>query len=186
MRRIVAFLVTTVDGYYEGPNQEFDWPVVDQEFNEFGLQQLEEFDTLLFGRVTYQGMAAYWPTPAAEQDDPRVAAKMNGLPKIVVSRTLEAAEWANTRLLSGDLAEELTRLKQQPGKDIAIFGSSNLTVSLLQLGLVDELRIMVHPVVLGDGKSLFRTATERISLTLVGTRAFESGSVMLYYRPATR
>jgi hypothetical protein len=77
MRRILAFLVVTVDGYYEGPNGEFDWPVVDEEFNEFGLQQLEEVDTLLFGRVTYEGMAAYWPTPAAEQDDPRVAAKMN-------------------------------------------------------------------------------------------------------------
>jgi dihydrofolate reductase len=186
MRRIIAFLVATVDGYYEGPNQEFDWPVVDEEFNQFGLEQLEEVDTLLFGRVTYEGMAAYWPTPAAAQDDPRVAAKMNSLSKVVVSRTLDQAEWANTRLVSGDVAAELTRLKEQPGKDIAILGSSDLTVSLLQLGLVDELRIMVHPVVLGDGKSLFRTATEWISLRLVKTRAFRSGNVMLYYQPAPR
>ncbi|HVD13340.1 MAG TPA: dihydrofolate reductase family protein [Actinomycetota bacterium] len=186
MRRILAFLVVTVDGYYEGPKGEFDWPVVDDEFNEFGLEQLDEIDTLLFGRVTYQGMAAYWPTPAAREDDPRVAAKMNGLPKIVISRTLDEATWANTRLISDHVAEELTALKQQPGRDIAIFGSSNLTVSLLELGLVDELRIMVHPVVLGDGKSLFRTAAERISLELVTTRAFRSGNVMLYYRPAAR
>jgi dihydrofolate reductase len=184
MRRILAFLVTTVDGYYEGPNQEFDWPVVNEEFNEFGLEQLDEVDTLLFGRVTYEGMAAYWPTPEAEQDDPRVAAKMNGLPKVVVSRTLDHAGWANTLILRGDVAEELTRLKQRPGKDIAIFGSSDLTVSLLGMGLVDELRIMVHPVVLGAGKSLFRTATGRIGLELVGTRTFESGSVLLSYRPA--
>jgi dihydrofolate reductase len=184
MRRILAFLVTTVDGYYEGPNQEFDWPLVDEEFNEFGLEQLDEVDTLLFGRVTYEGMASYWPTPAAEQDDPRVAAKMNGLPKVVVSRTLDKAEWANTRILGDDVAEELGKLKQQPGKDIAIFGSSDLTVSLLRMGLVDELRIMVHPVVLGAGKSLFRTATGRIGLELVKTRPFRSGSVMLYYRPA--
>ena len=184
MRKILAFLVTTVDGYYEGPNQEFDWPVVDEEFNEFGLEQLDEIGTLLFGRVTYQGMASYWPTPAAQQDDPRVAAKMNGLPKVVVSRTLDKAEWANTRLVKDDVAAELTKLKQQPGKDIAIFGSSDLTVSLLRMGLVDELRIMVHPVVLGAGKSLFRTATERIGLELVKTRSFRSGSVMLYYRPA--
>ena len=88
MRKILAFLVVTVDGYYEGPNGEFDWPVVDEEFNEFGLRQLEEVDTLLFGRVTYEGMASYWPTPAAEQDDPRVAAKTNTLPKLVVSRTV--------------------------------------------------------------------------------------------------
>ncbi len=184
MRRILAFLVTTVDGYYEGPNQELDWPVVDEELNEFGLEQLDEVDTLLFGRVTYEGMASYWPTPAAEQDDPRVAAKMNGLPKVVVSRTLDKAEWANTRLVKDDVAEELTKLKRQPGKDIAVFGSSDLTVSLLRMGLVDELRIMVHPVVLGGGKSLFRTATERIGLKLVKTRPFRSGSVMLFYRPA--
>jgi dihydrofolate reductase len=184
MRKILAFLVVTVDGYYEGPNREFDWPVVDEEFNQFGLEQLEEVDTLLFGRVTYEGMASYWPTPAAEQDDPKVAAKMNGLPKLVVSRTLKRADWANTRIIEGDVAEELTKLKQQPGKDIAIFGSSDLTVSLLGMGLVDELRIMVHPVVLGAGRSLFRTATERINLQLVQTRPFRSGSVMLSYRPA--
>ena len=184
MRKILAFLVVTVDGYYEGPNQEFDWPVVDEEFNEFALEQLDEVGTLLFGRVTYEGMASYWPTPAAEQDDPRVAAKMNGLPKVVVSRTLDKAEWANTRLVKDDVAAELTKLKQQPGKDIAIFGSSDLTVSLLRMGLVDELRIMVHPVVLGAGRSLFRTATGRIGLELVKTRSFRSGSVMLYYRPA--
>ena len=184
MRKILAFLVVTVDGYYEGPNGEFDWPVVDEEFNEFGLQQLEEVDTLLFGRVTYEGMAAYWPTPAAEQDDPRVAAKMNALPKLVLSRTLDRADWANTRIVKGDVAAELTRLKQQPGKDIAIFGSSDLVVSLLGMGLVDELRIMVHPVVLGAGRSLFRTAPERMRLHLVEARPFRSGSVLLTYRPA--
>jgi dihydrofolate reductase len=184
MRRILAFLVVTVDGYYEGPDQEFDWPVVDEEFNEFGLQQLDEVDTLLFGRVTYEGMASYWPTPAAEQDDPRVAARMNGLPKLVVSRTLDRADWADTRIVKGDVAAELTRLKQRPGKDIAVFGSSDLVVSLLGMGLVDELRIMVHPVVLGAGKSLFRTAPERVRLRLVEARTFRSGSVLLTYRPA--
>jgi dihydrofolate reductase len=186
MRKIFTFLVATVDGYYEGSKGEFDWPVVDEEFNEFSLQQLEEVDTLLFGRVTYQLMASYWPTPAAQQDDPKVAAKMNGLPKIVVSRTLEEAEWANTQVIKGDVAEELGKLKQQPGKDIAIFGSSDLTVSLLRLGLVDELRIMVSPVALGDGRSLFRTADERISLKLLTTRPFRSGNVLLTYQPAAR
>jgi dihydrofolate reductase len=186
MRKILSFMVATVDGYYEGPNQEFDWPVVDEEFNEFGVQQLDEVDTLLFGRRTYELMAGYWPTPAAEEDDPRVRARMNSLAKIVVSRTLAEAGWANTRLVKDDVAAELTELKQEPGKDIAIFGSSELTVSLLELGLVDELRIMVHPVVLGDGRSLFRTAGERISLKLLKTRPFSSGSVMLYYQPAAR
>ena len=182
MRKIFSFLVVTVDGYYEGPNQEFDFWIVDDEFNEFSVEQLGEVDTLVFGRVTYEGMAAYWPTPAAADDDPRVAATMNSISKIVVSRTLDKAEWANTRLVKG--AEELTTLKQRPGKDIAIFGSSDLTVSLLQLGLVDELRIMVNPVVLGAGKSVFRTADKRIRLKLLKSRPFNSGNVLLYYQPA--
>jgi dihydrofolate reductase len=184
MRKIFAFIMTTLDGYYEGPNQEFDFWVVDEEFEEFSVEQLDEVDALLFGRVTYEGMAAYWPTPAGKQDDPRVAARMNGLSKIVVSRTLDKAEWANTRLIKDDVTQELTALKQQPGKDIAILGSSDLTVSLLELGLVDEVRIMVNPVVLGAGKSVFRTAGERISLKLLRSRPFDSGNVLLYYQPA--
>src|ERR1700760_59709 len=105
MRKIFAFIMTTLDGYYEGPNQEFNFWVVDEEFNRFAAEQLDEAGTLLFGRVTYEGMAAYWPTPAAEQDDPRVAAKMNHLPKIVVSTTLAKAEWANTRIIRDDVGE---------------------------------------------------------------------------------
>jgi len=186
MRKILAFLVTSVDGYYEGPNAEFDWPVVDEEFNQFALEQLDEVDTLIFGRVTYEGMASYWPTSVAERDDPKVAAAMNGLDKIVVSRTLTEATWANTRLIRDDVAGELTRLKQQPGKDLVIMGSSNLTVNLLRAGLVDELRIMIMPVVLGDGHSLFRTADERFSLELVSVKPFKSGNVWLTYHPATR
>jgi dihydrofolate reductase len=186
MRKIFAFILTTLDGYYEGPNREFDFWVVDEEFDRFAVEQLDEVDTLLFGRVTYEGMAAYWPTPQGEQDDPRVAARMNGLSKIVVSRTLDKAEWANTRLIKGGVAEELTKLKQQPGNDIAILGSSDLTVSLLQMGLVDEVRIMVNPVVLGAGNSVFRTADERIGLDLLKSRSFDSGNVLLCYRPAAR
>lgn len=186
MRRIFAFLVSSVDGYYEGPNQEFDWPVVDDEFNQFAIEQLSEVDTLIFGRVTYEGMASYWPTPAAEQNDPEVTGAMNSLNKIVVSRTLGEPTWANTRLVKDDVVGELTRLKQQPGKDMVVMGSSNLTVNLLRAGLVDELRIMVMPVVLGDGHSLFRTAEDRIGLKLVSVKPFESGNVWLTYQPATR
>jgi dihydrofolate reductase len=188
VRKIFSFQVTSVDGYYEGPNQEFDWPVIDEEFNQFALQQLDEVDTLLFGRVTYQLMASYWPTPAAEQDDPKVTAKMNELAKLVVSRTLEdpTPAWTGTRLIRDDVAGELTKIKQQPGDDIVIMGSSDLTVSLLEEGLVDELRIMVNPVVLGAGKSLFHTARGRIGLTLLRARPFDSGNVLLYYQPLGR
>jgi dihydrofolate reductase len=184
MRKIFAFLMATVDGYYEGPNQEFDFWITDEEFNDLSVEQLDEVDTLLFGRVTYEGMAAYWPTPAAAEDDPRITARMNSISKLVVSRTLDKPDWENTRVIKDDVAEELTRLKQQPGKAIAIFGSSDLTVNLLEQGLVDEVRIMVNPVAIGAGKSLFRTADRKIDLKLLKTRAFKSGNVLLYYEPA--
>ena len=184
MRKLLSFHLTSVDGYYEGPGQAFDWPVVDEEFNQFAVGQLEEADTLLFGRVTYQLMAGYWPTPAAEQDDPAVTAKMNALDKIVVSRTLHTAGWAPTGLIGDDAAGAIAKLKQQQGKNMMIMGSSALTVSLIGTGLIDEVRVMVSPVVLGDGKSLFRTAAERISLTLLQARSFRSGNVLLRYRPA--
>jgi len=184
MRKLFSFLLTTVDGYYEGPNHGFDWPKVDAEFNDFALEQLDEVDMLLFGRVTYEMMAAYWPTPAAEQDDPRITARMNSIPKVVVSGTLHSAGWANTRLIKG--VDELRGLKEQPGKSIALFGSSDLTVSLLEMGLVDEVRIMVNPVVLGAGKSAFSTAGERIDLELVKSQPFASGNVLLSYEPSAR
>jgi dihydrofolate reductase len=185
MRKIYSFLVSTLDGYYEGPNQEFDWPIVDQEFNDYSAQQLDETGALLFGRITYQWMAAYWPSPAAAaQNDPRIVARMNSIPKIVVSQTPGTAEWANSRRISGDVATEITKLKQEPGNDIAIFGSVKLATSLLELGLLDEVRVIVNPVVLGAGHSLFQTAQNRISLRLLTTRQFNSGNVLLCYRPA--
>jgi dihydrofolate reductase len=184
MRRIFAFLMMTLDGYYEGPNREFDWPIVDAEFERFSVEQLDEADTLLFGRATYEGMAAYWPTSEATRDDPEVAARMNGYNKIVVSRSLDRADWANTRIVRDDVAAELGRLKARPGKDIAILGSSDLTTRLLRLGLVDELRIMVTPVILGAGRSVFHTADQRMGLALAGVRTFASGNVLLSYRPS--
>jgi dihydrofolate reductase len=184
VRKLYSFMVVTLDGFYEGPNGEFDWPNVDEEFNEFGIEQLHDTDLLLFGRKTYEGMASYWPTPAARQDDPGVAELMNTLPKVVASTTLTSADWSNSSVLGGNLAEEVTKLKQQPGKGIAIFGSPSLTVSLLELGLVDELRVLVNPIVLGDGHSLFRTTRDRLRLELRQTRVFSSGNVLLTYRPA--
>jgi len=184
MRKLYAFLVVTLDGFYEGPNGEFDWPNVDEEFNEFAIGQLHDTDLLLFGRRTYEGMAGYWPTPAARQDDPVVAELMNTLPKVVVSTTLASADWDNSTVAGGDLAEEITKLKQQPGKGIAVFGSSTLTVGLIELGLLDELRVLINPIVLGDGHSLFRTAKDRLRLELRQTLVFKSGNVLLTYRPA--
>jgi dihydrofolate reductase len=184
VRKLYSFIVVTLDGFYEGPNGEFDWPNVDEEFNEFGIEQLHDSDLLLFGRRTYEGMASYWPTEAAQQDDPVVAELMNTLPKVVVSTTLAAADWGDTTVIGGNVAEEITKLKQQPGKGIAIMGSPSLTHGLIQMGLLDELRILVNPIVLGDGHSLFRTASDRLRLKLRQTRTFSSGNVLLTYRPA--
>jgi len=186
MRKLLSFHLTSVDGYYEGKNQAFDWPVVDTEFNRFALRQLAEADTLVFGRVTYEMMAGYWPTPAAEEDDPAVTAKMNTLAKIVISRTLDTAEWAPVQLIGDDAADVLAKLKQQPGKNMLIMGSSALTVSLIGMGLVDEVRVMLSPVVLGGGKSLFRTAAKPISLALLQADSLRSGNVLLRYQPTAR
>lgn len=183
MRKLVSFMVVTLDGYTEGPNGEFDWPNVDDEFNEFAISQLEDIDTLLFGRVTYEGMASYWPTPAAIEDDPAVAGRMNSIPKIVFSTRLDKADWENTTLIKGDVAAAVSELKQQPGKYLAVFGSSTLTVSLLDQDLVDELRVVVNPVLLGAGKSLFAGLADRVPLTLQRTTTFSSGNVLLSYRP---
>ncbi|HEY7357494.1 MAG TPA: dihydrofolate reductase family protein [Ktedonobacterales bacterium] len=182
MRNIFLFMMVTLDGFFEGPDHSIDWHNVDEEFNEFAIDQLHELDTLLFGRVTYEGMASFWPTPFAQENDPIVADLMNTTPKIVVSTTLERAEWENSRLVKANVAEEITKLKQQPGKDIAVFGSSDLAVSLLQLGLLDELRLMVNPVVLGSGKRLFAGLDKQLHLKLLKTRTFNSGNVLLRYQ----
>lgn len=183
MRKVLVFLVASVDGYYETKEWGLDWHVVDDDFNEFAVEQLDSADVMVFGRATYDGMAAYWPTEAGRTDDPAVAGRMNGMPKIVASRTLDRADWENTRLVKGDVVPELAALKQQPGKNIIVMGSSNLTANLLAAGLVDELRIMIMPIVLGGGRSLLHTVTGRVPVTLLNTKVFKSGNVLLTYEP---
>src|SRR6266536_4889882 len=151
MRKVFLFNMVTLDGFFEGPHQDISWHNVDEEFNEFAIAQLKEVSTLLFGRVTYEVMANYWPTKIAKENDPAVAELMNSLPKIVFSKTLDKAEWDNTRLVKENIPEEVSKLKQESGKDIAIFGSSNLAVTLAERGLIDEYRIIVNPIFLGDG-----------------------------------
>jgi dihydrofolate reductase len=156
---------------------------VDDEFNQFAIEQTSTVGAILFGRVTYEGMASYWPTPAAQSNDPEVANLMNTLPKVVFSRTLQKADWNNTRLIKDNVAEEVLKMKQAPGDDLAVFGSANLLSSLLRLDLIDEHRIMVNPVLIGSGTPLFKNIDEKVNLKLVKTRTFRSGNVMLYYQP---
>ena len=137
----------TLDGFFEDPEGAIDWHMVDEEFNAFAVEQLNTVDTILFGRVTYQLMASYWPTEAAIRDDPIIADKMNRTDKIVFSRTLEKVEWKNSRLVKENAAEEVVKLKQQPGEDVIIFGSANLAATMAHNGVIDEYRVMVNPIV---------------------------------------
>jgi dihydrofolate reductase len=181
MRKLLMFNMVSLDGFFAGPRGEIDWHTVDEEFNKFASEQLEAVDVLVFGRSTYQMMASYWPSPQAARNDPEVAEKMNAKSKVVFSKTLEKAEWANTRLAKGNLAGEISGLKGQPGRDLIVFGSANLAAGLTRLGLIDEYRIMVNPVVLGSGRGLFAGLEERLPLKLVKTKRFRSGNVLLTY-----
>jgi len=183
MRKVIFFNLTSLDGYFEGPDRDINWHIVDDEFNEFAIQQTGEFGALLFGRVTYELMAGYWPTEAAKRDDPMIAGLMNSLPKVVFSKTLEKVEWENTKLVKANFVAEVLKLKQQSGKDIAIFGSSDLAVTLIEHNLIDELRIMVNPIVLGEGKPILHGFKAKLSLKLIKTRTFKTGNVLLYYEP---
>ncbi len=184
MAKVIVFNMITLDGYMAGPAGEIDWHHVGEEFNDFAIQQLEEIGALLFGRVTYEMMASYWPTPNALAGDPVVAKKMNALPKVVFSRSLQAADWQNARLVKGDAAAEVARLRQQPGKDLFIFGSADLANALIQKNLIDEYRLMVNPVVLGSGKPMFGHLGQPLKLDLINSRTFQNGNVLLVYRPA--
>jgi dihydrofolate reductase len=173
----------SLDGFIARANGELDWHLVDGEFNEYARDLLDSFDTLVFGRVTYELMASYWPT--ATTNDPveaRIAERLNTLPKVVFSRTLRKVEWKNSSLAHGGVAEEIRKMKEQPGKDIGIGGTS-LVSALAPLGLIDDYRILVVPVVLGSGKPLFKDVKKSISLRLRETKTFGSGLVLLAYQP---
>ena len=183
MRKIIIFNMASLDGLFEGPKRDISWHNVDEEFNEFAIQQLHSVDTLIFGRITFEMMANYWPTPAAIQNDPIVAGLMNAKPKIVFSRTLQKVEWNNSRLIKEFIPDEINKLKEQSGKDLIIFGSADLAASMMKASLIDEYRIMLNPVVLGSGAPLFKGIKDRLDLKLIISKTFRSGNVLLYYQP---
>jgi len=186
MRKVILTNMVTLDGFFEGPHREIDWHIVDEDFNHESLTINESADTLLFGRITYELMASYWPTEEAIRDDPQVARMMNSFPKVVFSRTLDKADWSNSRLVKGDAVQEVARMKHLPGKDIVIFGSADLAVDLINQNLIDEFRIFINPVVLGTGHPLFKDVKNPFKLRLVSTRLFNNGLVFLVYQPDCR
>lgn len=183
MRKLGVFNLVTLDGYFAGEDGDISWHRVDDEFQEYAERNSTSGNTLLFGRVTYELMAGYWPSPDALENDPIVAEGMNSSPKIVFSRTLSTADWANTRLVKTDMLGEVRRLKEQSGKDLTILGSGSIVAQLAQAGLIDEYQLLVNPVVLGKGRTMFEGIRDKILLRLVETRSFGNGNVLLRYEP---
>ena len=187
MRRLSVFNNVTLDGYFTAENGDFSWAHSgneDAEFNAFIADNASGGGQLLFGRVTYQIMASYWPTPNAIKNDPVVAEGMNKMPKVVFSRTLDEASWSNTKLMKGNLVSEIRRMKQEPGKSMVILGSGSIVSQLVPEGLIDEYQIIVNPVAIGKGRTMFEGIEQKLSLKLTRSRIFNNGKVFLCYEAA--
>jgi dihydrofolate reductase len=182
MRKVIMFNLITLDGYFAGINGDISWHQVDEEFNKFSIQQLQTSGGLVFGRITFQLMANYWPTKQANEDDPIVAELMNSVPKYVFTRTLQRVEWNNTQLMRGEAVEEMKVLKQQPGKDLFIFGSANLSQVFIQNRLIDEFRILINPIILGNGMPLFTNKGKHLNMKLINSKTFKNGNILLDYQ----
>ncbi len=189
MRKIILMMSVSVDGFIEGPNRELDWHMVDDELHSHFNEQLIAMSAFLNGRVTYELMARFWPTadtnPSSTGPMVEFARIWRDMPKIVFSRTLERADW-NTTVVRDLVAEEIQELKAQPGGDLAL-GGADLAAAFMRHDLIDEYRLYVHPIVIGQGKPLFQPSDARIKLRLAETRAFGNGVVLLrYQRPDAR
>jgi dihydrofolate reductase len=184
MRKLVVFNHVTLDGYFVDMNGDMSWAHKnDAEWKTFAEGNAKGDGPLLFGRITYELMASYWPTPLASKNDPVLAERMNNLPKVVFSRTLDKASWNNTKLVKGDMAAEIRKMKKEPGEGMAILGSGSIVSQLAQEGLIDEYQIVVNPIVLGKGRTLFDRLRKKLTLKLTKTRAFGNGNVFLRYEP---
>jgi len=186
MRKVNVFNSVTLDGYFSGAGGDLSWAhnaPPDAEFLDFVEENAKGGGELLFGRVTHDLMAGYWPTPEALQANPVVAERMNGLPKVVFSRTLKSSPWSNTRVVNGDPAAEVRKMKESPGEDMVILGSGSIVSQLTKAGLIDDYQVVMIPVVLGKGKTMFDGIPEKRALRLINSRKFGNGNVFLRYQP---
>ena len=185
MRKKILFMHTSLDGFVAGPNGEMDWILVDEEMFEYAKQQTEEADTALYGRVTYQMMESYWPTaadkPNASKHDKEHSAWYNKVEKIVVSKTMEGTNLPNTNIISDNLPNEVTKLKNKTGKNIVIFGSASVAHALMAENIIDDYWLFVNPILLGEGIPLFKDIKQRTKLKIAASETFASGVVCLHY-----
>ncbi len=190
MRKIISMIHLSLDGFAAGPNDELDWIAYDSELEQYAHAMHDLTDAVIWGRRTYEGMAGYWLTvpgnPASTPAELEHARWLDNATKIVVSRTLERVEWnnaTNTVLIKDHIADEIHKIKQQPGKDIWFLGSTTLAQTFMQLDLIDEYRVNINPTVLGQGKALFEGVTRQFPLKLLELKTFSSGVVALRYEP---
>jgi len=179
MRKIFLFMNVSLDGYFEGPDHDISW--THRGFEAYSSEQSQEVDTVLFGHRTYEMMKSFWPTADAQEFAPEIARFMNEKRKVVASHTPFEPGWSNVTVFNVDVPREVRRLKEGPGKTIAIFGSNNLCVNLMEDGLIDEFQIIINPVAIGEGTSLFKGLSKKVELKLIETHPFKSGTVLLTY-----
>lgn len=185
MRRLTVFNHVSLDGYFVDANGSMRWAKVadDSEWNEFVSENAKGGGTLLFGRVTYDLMNSYWPTPMAHEHMPAVAERMNSAPKVVFSRTMENATWNNTTLVKGDIAEQIRKMKKESGEGMVIMGSGSIIAQLAPEGVIDEYQVVVNPIVLGAGRTMFEGVKNLMGLKQKTARVFKNGNVYLCYEP---
>jgi len=186
MRKLIVFNHVSLDGYFTDARGDMSFARnenPDAEWDAFVTGNASGGGMLLFGRITYELMASFWPTPVAAESMPDVAERMNNLPKVVFSRTLEAVSWNNTKLVKGDLADAIRKMKQEAGEDMVIFGSGSIVSQLAQESLIDEYQIVVDPIALGKGRTMFDGIKKKLPLKLKNTRTFGNGNVLLCYEP---
>lgn len=184
MRNLLVFNSVTVDGYFTDRNGDMSWAhqADDPEWNAFTAENARSGGELVFGRTTYDLMASFWPTPAAAKMAPEIAENINKAPKVVFSRTMDKASWNNTRIVKGDLAEEIRKLKEEPGDGLVLMGSGSIISQIALKGLIDEYQMVVNPIALGRGRTMFDGIGDKLKLTLSSTRAFRNGNVLMVYK----
>lgn len=184
MRKLIVFNHVTLDGYFVGDNGDMNWAHTgndDPEYQEFVAGNASGESVLMFGRVTYDMMASYWPTPIADQHMPVVAKKMNEAAKVVFSRTMDEALWHNTKLVKGNLVAEVKKMKEKEGPGMVILGSGSIVAQLAAENLIDEYQVVLDPVVLGRGRTMFEGIPEMLSMKLTKTRSFNNGKIFLCF-----
>lgn len=189
MRRLTVFNHVSMEGYFTDASGDMSWAHAgsdDAEFAAFTAENAKGGGVLVFGRRTYDMMAGFWPTPAAAQSLPTVAAQMNALEKIVFSRSLDKATWNNTRLIKSDLLTEMREIKDESGPELVIMGSGTIVAQLAQAGLIDTFQVVINPIVLGKGRTMFEGLDRPLNLTLVDSRTFRNGKIFATYVPQGR